>query len=173
MPLFPFDELMISWNAIRPIEGRFLFYVSVKINEWSPWLLYASWGSNGQSSFSNITQDGSIRVYQDALDILDGKKATGFQIKIISEGYAFPTDMGAFLVHFKHEMFSKEYGFSPYFCNKGIVYFGKGKSFLVPSQMVDLCGRVCEPTNPIIYTEVVEQHRRDGKSSSEFLNSLH
>jgi len=83
-----FDELMISWNTSRPPEGKFDFYVSVKINEWSPWLLYASWGSNGQSSFLNTIQGSSVRVYQDALEVLDGKKATGFQVKIVAEGSA-------------------------------------------------------------------------------------
>lgn len=86
--LIPFEELMLSWNAIRPIEGKFLFYVSVKANEWSPWLLYASWGSEGQSSFHNTTQESTIRTYQDAVEVLAGNKATAFQIKIIAEGDA-------------------------------------------------------------------------------------
>lgn len=76
---------MISWNAIRPINGKFLFYVSVKTNEWSPWLLYASWGSDGQSSFLSTTQESPVRVYQDALEVMEGEKATAFQIRIIAE----------------------------------------------------------------------------------------
>lgn len=86
--LIPFDELMISWNAIRPVEGKFLFYVSVKINEWSPWLLYASWGSDGQSSFLSEKQGVPVKVYQDTLQVMEGKNATAFQIKIVTEGYA-------------------------------------------------------------------------------------
>lgn len=86
--LSAFDELILSWNASRPIDGRYLFYVSVKTEEWSPWLLYATWGSDGQSSFLNTTQDASVRVYQDALEVMEGKKATGFQIKIVPEGNA-------------------------------------------------------------------------------------
>jgi hypothetical protein len=82
----PFDELMLSWNAIRPIEGRFLFYVSVKTDEWSPWLLYAAWGSDEQSSFLNTAEESPVKVYQDALEVLNGEKATAFQIKIIAEG---------------------------------------------------------------------------------------
>lgn len=84
----PFDELMISWNAVRPSEGKFLFYVSVKTDEWSPWLLYASWGSNGQSSFLSTTEKAPVKVYQDALEVMEGKKATAFQIKIVTEGNA-------------------------------------------------------------------------------------
>lgn len=86
--LIPFDELIISWNALRPVEGKFLFYVSVKTNKWSPWLLYASWGSNGQSGFLSTTQIAPVRVYQNALEVMKGEKATAFKIKIITEGSA-------------------------------------------------------------------------------------
>lgn len=86
--LSPFDELMVSWNSIRPIEGKFLFYVSVKTDQWSPWLLYASWGSDGQSSFLSTTEVTPVKSYQDALEIMEGKKATAFQVKIVTEGGA-------------------------------------------------------------------------------------
>lgn len=92
--LSPFDELMLSWNASRPIDGAFLFYISVKIDDdWSPWLLYASWGSVQQSSFLNMVEASSIKVYQDALEVLDGKKARGFQIKITPEDGALISDI--------------------------------------------------------------------------------
>lgn len=86
--LSPFDELMISWNAVRPREGKFLFYVSVKTDKWSPWLLYASWGSDGQSSFLSTTKEAPVKVYQDTLEIMEGKKGIAFQIKIVAEGDA-------------------------------------------------------------------------------------
>lgn len=84
--LDPFDELLLSWNASRPSEGKFLFYISVKTNEWSPWLLYASWSSTEQSSFLSTTENAPVRTFQDTLEVLDGKKATAFRIKIITEG---------------------------------------------------------------------------------------
>lgn len=80
--LLPFDELMLSWNAKRPCKGRLLFYVSVKHDEWSPWLLYASWGSHGQSSFKD--QKPPVQIYQDAVEIKE-KKATGFKIRVVAE----------------------------------------------------------------------------------------
>jgi len=83
----PFDELMLSWNAKRPLDGKYSFYVSVKIaDRWSPWLLYATWGSDGQSSFKIEAEDFPVRVYQDAFEVLEENKATGFKVKIISEG---------------------------------------------------------------------------------------
>ena len=82
----PFDELIATWNAKRPGSGKYLIYVSAKDDDWSPWLLYGSWGSDGQSSFS---QDSPVaKVYQDALEIKEGKKAAGFQIKIECVGEA-------------------------------------------------------------------------------------
>ncbi len=86
--LAPFDELMLSWNGPRPSKGTYLFYVSLKTNGWSPWLLYASWGSEGQSSFLSTTPLAPVRCYQDTVQVLGGNKATGFQIKIVSEGGA-------------------------------------------------------------------------------------
>jgi Peptidase_C39 like family len=84
--LLPFDELMITWNAKRPTNGRYLFYVRVKVDKWSPWLLYSTWGSDGQSSFKNTAKGAPIRVFQDALEVLEGRKATGFQIRVVLEG---------------------------------------------------------------------------------------
>lgn len=76
----PFDELMLSWNAPRPKAGNLLFYVRVKLEGWSDWLPYASWGSDGQTSCSHSAN--GVRVYQDVVEVLGGQKASGFEIKI-------------------------------------------------------------------------------------------
>jgi hypothetical protein len=49
----PFDELILSWNALRPAEGHITFYVSVKHNDWSPWHRLAEWGADTQKTFVN------------------------------------------------------------------------------------------------------------------------
>ncbi len=85
--LVPFDELMVAWNGARPSAGRYLISVSVKGDEWTPWLLYAAWASDGQMSFSSETLGGRVRLFQDALE-LKGERATAFQIKIEAEGGA-------------------------------------------------------------------------------------
>ena len=84
--LAPFDELILSWNATRPTHGEFCFYVSCKTSSWSPWLLYARWGSGTQASFQQQTE--RVKVYQDVLEVLNGEKATGFQVKIVPHGAA-------------------------------------------------------------------------------------
>src|ERR1700733_7340501 len=47
-----FSELIVSWNAQRPLKGKYAIYVSLKTSQWSPWLLYAVWGVNQQKTFS-------------------------------------------------------------------------------------------------------------------------
>lgn len=84
----PFNELILTWNGSRPILGNYEIYVSVKTEDWSPYLLYASWGSDFQSSYLSTLEDCPVRVYQDAVEVLKGEKATGFQIKIVGENGA-------------------------------------------------------------------------------------
>lgn len=142
---FPFDELMISWNAPRPSEGKYLFYVSVKTNEWSPWLLYASWGSDGQASFHSKTSDDSIRVYQDALEVVEAKGATGFQIKVVPEGNA-----ASDLIHGLHVYTNgggqKELSLEPSECHLTSVYLPvKGLSQITLKHIRHM--HLCSPTS--------------------------
>jgi Peptidase_C39 like family len=79
-----FDELIVSWNAMRPQCGRFQISVSVKINGiWSPLYPYASWGNGGQQG-GNV-HDTSIRIKEDILELLNGRQATGFRIVLKAE----------------------------------------------------------------------------------------
>jgi hypothetical protein len=103
----PFDELILSWNAARPSKGTFLFFLSVKIKEWTPWLLYATWGSDGQKSFLNKAENDPVRVYQDALEILEGNQATGFQVKVLTEGNASVTQIHHLHVYTNGDKFSE------------------------------------------------------------------
>jgi hypothetical protein len=86
--LAPFNELILSWNGERPREGKYTFYVRLKLAEWSPWLSYAEWGFNEQKSFMCLAENGLIRVYQDAVEVLGGRRANGFQVRIDTEGVA-------------------------------------------------------------------------------------
>lgn len=86
----PFDELIISWNMMRPQYGEFHIQTSVRIeNEWSPWFLYASWGSNGQKGGNVSAENYPIQIKQDILQIVGGMKAEGFRISIEASEGAF------------------------------------------------------------------------------------
>lgn len=78
----PFDEFIATWNAERPIEGDFAIYVSLKTTEWSPWLLYAHWGSHGQTSYSFKDPRTGIHVFQDTIEVLNCKTANGFRVRV-------------------------------------------------------------------------------------------
>jgi len=77
-----FSELIVSWNALRPLKGEYAIYVCLKTDDWSSWLLYAIWGGNGQKSFSAKSQDSYVQVYQDAVETLDQRKARAFKIRV-------------------------------------------------------------------------------------------
>jgi len=78
-----FDELLISWNAFRPHKGYYNIYARVKTENWSDWLLYATWGSGFQKGTIS-EKKGIARVYQDAVEILEGF-GQAFAIKIVAE----------------------------------------------------------------------------------------
>lgn len=78
----PFNELIISWNAMRPQYGGFEIFVSVKTRAWSPWFPYAYWGSNGQWGGDVTAADGFFEIKQDILRFINSDKATGFQIRV-------------------------------------------------------------------------------------------
>ena len=83
-----FKELLISWNAIRPKQGHYSIYVRVNTGIWSPWLLYAIWGSNFQKGGISTQKNIPVHVDQDTVKILQGELGHGFQIKIIAENGA-------------------------------------------------------------------------------------
>ncbi|HEV8051391.1 MAG TPA: hypothetical protein VGP47_02770, partial [Parachlamydiaceae bacterium] len=78
-----FDELIISWNAMRPQYGDFNINIAVKINEmWSPWFLYSSWASESQKGGKVDPVRFPVQVKQDILQVVDGQKATGFRVRV-------------------------------------------------------------------------------------------
>lgn len=62
----PFDELILSWNGIRPKTGMWTFFVSVN----NIWHKMAEWGATSQRSFEN----------QDTIALTN--LATSFQVKV-------------------------------------------------------------------------------------------
>lgn len=84
-----FDELIISWNANRPLIGHYVILSSVYIaNQWSPWLLYAVWGAQYQFSFYDSTSKAPVHSFQDQIQLHEGKTAEGFRIRIEACGGA-------------------------------------------------------------------------------------
>lgn len=76
----PFDELILSWNAKRPLVGHFAITIRLFIKEWTPWLRYAVWGASDQYTFDESCSN--CRSFQDTVEVLNGEQATGFTIRI-------------------------------------------------------------------------------------------
>lgn len=83
--LLPFDELIVSWEANRPLKGFFLISVSLFTTDWYPWLDYAFWGHSDQYTFHQQLSNVPYRTFQDTIEILGETKATGFKIRIIAK----------------------------------------------------------------------------------------
>lgn len=77
----PFDELLLTWNGARPSQGYYRFFIRVQTAEWSPWIVYADWGRDFQSTFENYFHEWGIDQSQDTLSITEGK-GKAFEIKL-------------------------------------------------------------------------------------------
>ena len=80
----PFNELIVSWNGLRPLKGKWTFWVSLRQDEWSPWMRYAEWSSTAQKTFKS--EGGKIaQSFQDAVFPIQGF-CDAFRIKAVAEG---------------------------------------------------------------------------------------
>jgi len=78
----PFNELILSWNGLRPV-GFWTFFVRLKKDSWSSWLKYAEWGLDRQKTFKSFPTDSFASSYQDAVTAKED--CTAFQIRVQSE----------------------------------------------------------------------------------------
>ncbi len=85
----PFDELILSWNALRPAQGHITFYVSVKHEaekDFSPWHRLAEWGSDSQKTFTNQLNP-YVHTKYVKVEMQRDLVASAFKIKaVFSEG---------------------------------------------------------------------------------------
>jgi Peptidase_C39 like family len=93
----PFDELIVSWNGMRPEMGTWTFWVSVRLLEWSPWIKYAEWGVGVQKTFKHASLGSKVESYQDAVFSKEGLMC-GFQVKATAENGADLKQLDALFV---------------------------------------------------------------------------
>jgi hypothetical protein len=80
----PFTQLIFSWNAFRPEQGHFSFYVQVRdaaTKKWGTWHRMVDWGKGIQQSYMSKS-DGFSSYVHVRLETDDKKNADGFRIKI-------------------------------------------------------------------------------------------
>lgn len=78
-----FNQLLFSWNALRPAQGHFSFYVQVRdanTKKWTHWYKMMQWGGQRQHSFSSDDREAITYVH---VRLETGKHyADAFRIKI-------------------------------------------------------------------------------------------
>lgn len=82
--VLPFTQLIFSWNAIRPKEGHFSFYVQVRdtaTKKWGTWHRMVDWGKDIQQSYISKS-DGFSSYVHVRLEVENKKNADAFRIKI-------------------------------------------------------------------------------------------
>jgi len=94
-----FNELIVSWNGLRPEKGTWEIWVSLHQEEWSPWLHYAQWGVGQQKTFRDVQS--FANSYQDACFPKEGV-CDGFRVKVLAENGANLADLHALFACASH-----------------------------------------------------------------------
>src|SRR3989344_2868646 len=80
----PFNELIVSWNGLRPAQGKWTFWVSLHQKDWSPWLKYAEWSPSSQKTFKSALENCFAATYQDGIYPKEGF-CDAYRIKVLAE----------------------------------------------------------------------------------------
>lgn len=144
--VLPFEEMILSWCASRPDHGNYLIKISLFIDEkWTTYLEYAYWGANDQYTFSGTSSCASWKTFQDVIEVLNGRKATGFRVLIELEGDATLLkirELHASIINEKALMIERKVQIS-----ESIVLDVFGLSQLILPE--PFSRRVCSPTSTI------------------------
>jgi hypothetical protein len=90
----PFNELILSWNALRPLAGKITFHVSVKHAVWSPWHRIAEWGADTQKTFINKLNP-YVHTKYVRVEMQRNILASAFRIKAVFSGGASKRSLNA------------------------------------------------------------------------------
>jgi hypothetical protein len=91
----PFTELILSWNALRPTNGKFNIWVNVLHHKWSGWFLLAEWSEKSQQTFVNTTNSPFVHKKHVRLEVKNGRRATAFRVKVEAKNGANIEDLKA------------------------------------------------------------------------------
>jgi len=83
----PFSELILSWNALRPEQGKFLFWINIKHQTgWLGWKKIAEWGTNNQKTFYRKAHH--VHIKHVRAEMQNKQVGLAYQIKVESVGNA-------------------------------------------------------------------------------------
>lgn len=92
----PFDEIIVSWNAFRPLKGDMTIWVSVRLKNsgWSPWHRFAKWSATSQRTFVNKLSR-YVHTKNSRIEMQRGVLAHGFRVKVSFQNGARPQNLKA------------------------------------------------------------------------------
>lgn len=88
VPLF--NQLIFSWNALRPKVGYFTFFIKARYSitkTWSKWFKMFDWGNGIQQSYCDLKKN-EISYDYVRLELPIGKMSDGFKLKVIPQSNA-------------------------------------------------------------------------------------
>lgn len=94
-----FSQLMISWNALRPKQGYFLFEAAVQYADghWSTWMPLARWGARIQQTLESQDKRGAKNYYV-RVEMPEHNLGIGYNIRVRALKGAPIEDLHTFLV---------------------------------------------------------------------------
>ncbi|HSW73916.1 MAG TPA: C39 family peptidase [Candidatus Limnocylindria bacterium] len=96
----PFTQLMISWNAVRPEEGYYAFWVQSRnahTKKWGSWHKMIDWGAHVQRSYLS-NKSGEPSYLHVRLETGEQNPADGFRLKIVMHEGALLRDMQSIFI---------------------------------------------------------------------------
>ncbi len=121
----PFTQLIVSFNAERPTDGSFEFFLRVHArnkndNEWEPWIKIATWSDSVQKSFFSKTSDMTFNYVRLEMNVtlFDEGYGDGFQVKVEkTKAASLDSVKGLFVCASNYKEFKPE---RPYLASKGL-----------------------------------------------------
>lgn len=108
-----FLQLIFSWNAFRPLQGYYSFWIKVrdaKTKAWSDWQKMTEWGTDVQRSFHSKTADG-IEFVHVRLETEKKGPSDAFSIKACTHEGASMKDLMSLMANTSHALkFKSEVG---------------------------------------------------------------
>lgn len=82
-----FNQLIFSFNSLRPKHGYFTFYVKPRFSsskQWGKWYKMLEWGKGVQRSFAKINR-GDVSYDYVRLEMPTSDLADGFKVKVVAD----------------------------------------------------------------------------------------
>ncbi len=165
----PFTQLILTWNALRPEKGTFIFKVSVKnaqTNKWDTLHNVALWGKEQKSFFSKGV---CSTFHYSRLEMEKNLLANGFEIHVEGDSDALINNLKALFVSIcnQHEFISEPYELRA----KGLSSC-KVKRAVKKSQMMINHSRsnaLCSPTSISMLVQTLQKKHVDPLKTAQYV----